>query len=405
MRKLTVALMLCVMGIAPKWAASQRNCAFVDDGIRTTEDIRFAKEAAASHKVTGAIRTIPVVVSIFYSSSTSASNIDQTQVESGIAVLNEAFRGQYGGADTKIEFCLSGIKRFQNSANASATIGGNELVIKSIGQEDPNQFYNVYLVEQLFTPQGDSAEGYTFTPKIMTIDDRYDGTLLKHFYWGKVGTGTNNKDFDLGRIAVHEAGHWLNLYHPFGTCDYDWNCEADNDCCCDTPPMKVNHNDRCRRNKNTCDTDNPDEKDPVHNYMGYTPDDCRNEFTECQSGRMNYTLDVLRPAASFSTGDCPHFKTTEFSDGQTQPVFNCMAYPNPFSTNTTLKVDVIGKETPITIQIFDAQGRMVTQIADRQLLHIGPHEYQFEAPAPGIYLARVLSPWHTKSIRLVSAAR
>jgi hypothetical protein len=393
---LLLALCFCTDALA------QNGCGFVDNGVRTSEEVTFAQRANASSKTAGVVRKIPVVVSVFYGSVGAISNISDAQVASGIEVLNEGFRGQYGGVDTEIEFCLSGIKRIQNPAHAVAFIGGNELVIKAIGQEDPTQFYNVYIVEEIYRPNNDPVQGYTFTPSIMTIDSRYDGTLILNTFWGKIGTATTNSDFDLGRIAVHEAGHWLNLFHPFGTCDYSWNCEAENDCCCDTPPMTIDKNDRCRERKNTCTTDNPDLNDPIHNFMGYTPDDCRTEFTACQSRRMNFTLDILRPNAWVSSGDCPPFKIIDTQPAATINSFECIAFPNPSTRETTIQLSVIGNETIYSVSIYDAQGKRVESFATNELLSTGLHKYLFEAPMPGIYLARISNSKTTKTLKLVS---
>jgi hypothetical protein len=368
-------------------------------------DAQFANEANARGKNSGGgVRVIPVVVHVIASSATSPGNIDGTQVQAGIDVLNEAFSGIYGGVDTKIQFCLAATDRLIDPINSTVALTVNDAYVKSLLWEDQFQYYNVWVVEQLAQANGRIISGYTTYPKFLTQFSPLDGTLIPNLYWGNSGTGDDYADYDQGKTAVHEAGHWLNLYHVFqGSCDYDWNCGAEGDCCCDTPPMSDTLF-KCRKRRNSCNTDTPDERDPVHNYMGYVVHDCQFEFTECQSARMNTCLDIMRNGAWFTAGqDCPPPRLGLPSNADRN--LHVQAYPNPFSTNTTLKVEVIGKETPITIQVYDAQGRLVTQITDRQLLPTGQHEYQFEAPNPGIYLARVVSPWHTKSIRLVSVAR
>jgi hypothetical protein len=404
MRRLTFAWLLCLGLSATCLNAQELTCGTKNPEKLSQADLQFAQLAQerANKANGGTVRVIPVAVHVIYSiEPNDPHNISQDQIDSQIEQLNADFSGQSGGVDTEIRFCLAGINRvlLPNLINIESST--NAPILKDSVQADPNLFLNVWVVNSV-TENGSFVYGYSTYPQQLGTAPQLDGIVVRSFFFGSRGNIATGDDYNMGRTMVHEVGHWLSLLHVFQNgCDNASNCATEGDCCCDTPPQEAELR-KCRTLKNTCHGDNPDKKDPVHNFMGYSDDQCRTEFTECQKARIQLCLDSMRPTAWFlEGGDCPPLRMRPKLARNLQ----VLAYPNPFSNNTKLKVEIIGKETPITIQVFDAQGRMVAQIADRQLFPIGHHEYQFEAPAPGIYLARVSSPWHTKSIRLVSTAR
>ena len=89
---------------------------------------------------------------------------------------------------------------------------------------------------------------------------------------------------NMGVTAVHEVGHWFGLWHTFES-----GLGSDGDSCSpanpddevsDTPKMILFEPWQCIED-DTC----PDDKgaDPIHNYMAYTSDACRYEFTKGQA--------------------------------------------------------------------------------------------------------------------------
>lgn len=88
-------------------------------------------------------------------------------------------------------------------------------------------------------------------------------------------------DWNLGHMAVHEAGHWFGLNHTFVG-----GCSAQGDFVADTPGQALVYG--CPLRSDTC----PDVEglDPIHNFMGYTNDTCTNEFTPGQRQRMFSTF-------------------------------------------------------------------------------------------------------------------
>ncbi len=92
-------------------------------------------------------------------------------------------------------------------------------------------------------------------------------------------------DLFKGKNAVHEVGHWMGLYHTF-----QGGCNQYGDLVPDTVAHKrwnTGSADRITDPNNAC---NPSEKPPIRNYMNYTDDSVRNEFTEQQIRRMRYQL-------------------------------------------------------------------------------------------------------------------
>jgi hypothetical protein len=340
-------------------------------------------------KTNAPIRVIPVAFHIISQTAGQPANISQAQITSGINVLNAAFRGVYGGVDTEIEFCLAGLNRIQDPTHSVVQLNFNDDLAKGLSQEDPVLYLNVWTVDQLYNSGGNPIGGYTVYPKFLTQFPTLDGVLIDHRYVGNTGTAINHGVFDEGKGLVHEVGHWLNLFHTFqGGCDNGWTCGYEGDCCCDTPPQ-LDVYDGCRRRKNTCHDDAPDERDPINNYMNYTDDDCRTEFTECQKGRMVLTLDSIRQYSWFiQGGDCPFLRLAGTGNEDSEPTVK--VFPNPISSNSVIEVQLPRTEV-VSMVFFDVQGRMVERVFGPEVVKVGTLTRSFPANlATGRYFLRVL---------------
>ncbi|KAF4949315.1 hypothetical protein FSARC_13522 [Fusarium sarcochroum] len=90
------------------------------------------------------------------------------------------------------------------------------------------------------------------------------------------------EEWNLGHLAVHETGHWFGLNHTF-----TGGCSEPGDFVDDTP-SQLTQIFGCPVGSDSC----PEKPglDPIHNFMGYTQDNCTSEFTPGQKRRMFETF-------------------------------------------------------------------------------------------------------------------
>ena len=102
-----------------------------------------------------------------------------------------------------------------------------------------------------------------------------------------VGTlpGGDLQDYDQGKTATHEAGHWLGLFHTF-----QGGCTRRNDGVRDTP-AQASESRGCPVGRDSCSLPGDD---PVHNYMDYSDDACYERFSAGQQDRMRAMFAAYR---------------------------------------------------------------------------------------------------------------
>jgi len=239
------------------------------------------------------IRIIPVVVHVIHNGG--SENISFAQIESQIRILNEDYGklpgtpGDGSGVDTGVRFCLAkkdpqgrctnGVVRLKTPLTNHKPV--ERTMLKELSFWDNTRYLNMYVVKTIEGNIGGYAS-FPYTPP----DE--DGIVVRATLFGDEGTAAASG----GRTTTHELGHWFGLYHTFnGGCGQD-TC-ADGDFVCDTPPA-ANPNSTCNLNANSCSNDNPNLPDQVRNYMDYTPDACKNMFTQGQKDRIQATLDTVR---------------------------------------------------------------------------------------------------------------
>jgi len=238
------------------------------------------------------IKTIPVVVHVLHIGG--SENISEAQIQTQIAILNEDYgkitgtNGDGNGVDTKVRFCLAKIDPNGNCTNGIVRIYTSltnhktyeRAMLKQLSFWDNTKYMNIYLVKSITG----GVLGYSSFPGGPPNED---GMVVKHNVFGNLGTASSS----LGRTASHEIGHWFGLYHTFNNgCGTDL-C-TDGDYVCDTPPQ-ASPSFNCNT-INSCSNDIPDVDDQKENYMNYTPDACKNMFTNGQKLRIQSTLDNIR---------------------------------------------------------------------------------------------------------------
>ena len=261
---------------------------------------------------------IPVVVHVVY--HTATQNISQAQIQSQIDVLNEDYRrlnadassvpSAFSGvaADARIEFRLAlrdpncgstnGITRTETTVT-SFPRSGDPVKFASSGGHDAwpsDKYLNVWVCNL-----GESLAGYATFPG--DPPDR-DGVVILYTAFGR--TGTAAAPLDLGRVATHEIGHWLDLYHIWGD---DGSACTGSDQVADTP-NQAGPNHGCPTFPHVSCSNGPN-GDMFMNYMDYTVNACMYMFTAGQSARMDGTLYTARTGIVASDALVPPTAATD----------------------------------------------------------------------------------------------
>jgi hypothetical protein len=216
-------------------------------------------------------RTIPVYFHVISSGPSRAEgNVQQSQIDRQIAVLNRAFAGGYGGVATPFSFVLAGVTRTENREWFSMGYNSQaERRAKTALRAGGADALNIYSTNGA----DDALLGWATFPSHYSAQPLIDGIVV---HYGSLPGGFI-EDFDLGQTATHEAGHWLGLYHTFQN-----GCSTTGDQVEDTPRQRF-PTSGCPEGKDTCAQPG---LDPIHNYMDYSDDRCYSEFTAGQSARM-----------------------------------------------------------------------------------------------------------------------
>lgn len=226
-------------------------------------------------------------------------------------------------------------------------------------------------------PMLGSIRGYSTNPGAKS---QLDGVVLNQQYFGTINkTGP----YSMGRIAVHEIGHWLGLKHIWG----DAYCGDDG--IADTPPQR-SYNTGCPSGiLKTCG--NTEAGDMYMNFMDLTNDACMYMFTHGQK-------QVIRN--SFEPGSARHaiLKTGAFSEpghailpGWGKPAKEALAIQQlrlwPVPASTTLQVELKG------FQAGDARNLVVYNLVGQPLLSVPVHanlvSIDLSSLTRGSYMVRI----------------
>lgn len=271
-------------------------------------------QSSGNEKSLGANLLIPVVVYVVHQNG--PENISDQQVLSQIDALNTYYE-DYG-----IQFCLATTQGPQNlttistpSGITSATPGifhyanatltnhnvSQEAALKAISTNLPaDQYLKIWVVKGITSntlPPGQKILGYATFPEFAT--SATDGIVMSYDAFGDVATcscTTLESYSQLGRILVHEAGHYLGLYHTFhGGCMgmTASDCSTAGDRVCDTPPVNAPNSGCPSAGWNTCN-EIPNLPDDIHNYMDYVSETCMSGFTDGQNDRMLAQINLFR---------------------------------------------------------------------------------------------------------------
>ncbi|GAA4439265.1 hypothetical protein GCM10023188_35520 [Pontibacter saemangeumensis] len=245
--------------------------------------------------------TIPVVFHVVYNDN--SENISDAALLSQLEVLNADFRRLNAdtlntpdyfrslAADTRIEFCLAsvdpegnlttGITRTQTTSTFEYAFDNVKYSEKGgVAGWDRDQYLNIWVCNI----KGEIL-GYASPPGARA---GVDGVVLHYKAVGAQPANAFDTNYNMGRTATHEVGHWLGLGHVWGN---GYSC-SDSDGIDDTP-NQLAENTGCNTGvKSSCD-DSPF-GDMYQNYMDYSDDACMNLFTKGQASYMQTMLATSR---------------------------------------------------------------------------------------------------------------
>ncbi|MGW5192443.1 zinc metalloprotease [Kribbella sp. NPDC004138] len=229
--------------------------------VRTAEILK-AKKARVG---TLASASVPVYIHVMLSKS-GAGDVTSTQINQQIAELNQDFAGQESSqaANTGFTFTLAGVNRYYNDQWHKDR---QSTSYRSQTRQGGKNALNIWLVDFSYLGIATFPWDYASNPSIDGIRVQYSSL--------PGGSATNYND---GKTATHEAGHWFGLYHTF-----QGGCTSTNDSVADTPAQSSSSSG-CPEGRDSCSLPG---LDPIHNYMDYSYDSCYNQFTPGQSTRIS----------------------------------------------------------------------------------------------------------------------
>lgn len=265
--------------------------------------------------------TIPVVFHIIHNGEPigTGTNIPDAQLISQINVLNKDYQRLNADASSTpaefasvagsldIEFVLAkqdpeglatnGIVRVQGTKTEWALADNEEF--KALSYWPAENYLNIWIIN--FNDPNNFI-GYAQLPESSSLpglenssnNAATDGVVINYKDVGSIDDGAFDLEpqFNKGRTATHEVGHFLGLRHIWGDAS---SCSA-TDYVSDTPPQ-----------------DNPTNGCPTHpqiacsvnkmfqNYLDYTNDNCMNLFTQGQVARMEVILQNSPRRASLNS--------------------------------------------------------------------------------------------------------
>lgn len=244
----------------------------IENNSRRMRELRVAADPSAALERSSGSVTINVYFHVI-TNKKGAGNVSDAAIANQITVLNQAYSGITGGANTPFRFQLAGTDRTKNDKWYTAVLGTrNERDMKNALHRGTARDLNFYT-----NNMGQGLLGWATFPWEYAGAPTMDGVVC-HFASLPGGTLA---PYNLGDTATHEVGHWLGLYHTF-----QGGCTLTNDEVTDTN-AQASSTSGCPVGRDSCQIDGPGKLDPIENFMDYSTDSCMYLFTAGQSVRMD----------------------------------------------------------------------------------------------------------------------
>jgi hypothetical protein len=236
---------------------------------KRTKQILAAKGSRATATAAG---PVPVYIHVMRDAAGNG-DVTDTQISQQVAELNQDFAGgeSTSAANTGFTFSLAGVDRYYNTSwhkdqqsttyRKQTRLGGKNAL-------------NIWLVDFAYLGIATFPWDYAKNPGIDGIRVQYSSL--------PGGSATN---YNQGKTASHEAGHWFGLYHTF-----QGGCTSTNDEVSDTPAQS-SATSGCPTGRDSCSLPG---LDPIHNYMDYSYDSCYDQFTPGQAARTKQMFSAYR---------------------------------------------------------------------------------------------------------------
>lgn len=247
--KLALALFFgnALAGLAGR--AIPPRCAIADP---TPEQVQHAQNLKKIESVSKVAATSITVDTYFHVVSSSSSKyITKAKLQAQLKALNDA----YGPHDVTFNLIDT---TFTTNSNWAA--GNGEVAMKRQLRQGDYKTLNLYFTD-VAKLDGLDALGYCFFPEpnVSTGSSTFirDGCVIV----AETVPGGSMAPYNLGGTAVHEVGHWFNLFHTFQD-----GCTG-GDLVSDTP-AQASQTSGCPTRRDSCPNQAGD--DPIHNFMDYS---------------------------------------------------------------------------------------------------------------------------------------
>lgn len=206
--------------------------------------------------------------------------VNEKIIDKQMNILNKAFGGEMENSrmnDSKIRFRKSIVKYINNNNFYKNCQNLEDILTRKLSKRT-DKMINVIICKT------DNYLGWTYLPGSFV---QANNKMYSIFLNTETLPDGDIDFYNEGMTLVHEVGHFLGLLHTFNENN---KCE-DGDYIEDTPVEKY-ASDTCNYSRDTCPK-HPG-KDPIDNFMNYSPDYCLTRFSDGQIERMWRILNTYK---------------------------------------------------------------------------------------------------------------